>query len=114
MSIFLIRKIVFSFFVAAVFGAVTVYGEPEVYDAFKFEKNISYDIYFSGYGECLSAMKDVEILGFEDISGERYLVISPAGFNFSKKEGYIHFSSVRAILPSQNYKIQSGGKIKVY
>ena len=73
---------------------------------FIFDKNTSYDIYYYGGGDNTALIKDVEILRLEAINNADFLVVQGAGFKVKNYEGYILFSSIRAILPHNFYRVQ--------
>lgn len=79
-------------------------------DATFFEAKASYDIYLEASDKELNVISDVEILRVQEILGRTFLVIRPADFSLTVKEGFILFDSVRAILPNNNVKFQNTGR----
>lgn len=54
-----------------------------------------YDIYFE-----YDLVKGVKILGTKEINAETFLVVTNSNLRGKGSEGYIRFSSIKAILPS--------------
>ena len=72
-----------------------------------FDKATSYDIYFYCDDDSKCVVKNVEIDGFQDIYGKTFLVIKPFGFKLKDTDGFILFDSVSAILPNQDFRVNS-------
>jgi len=71
-----------------------------------FSDSNSYDIHFLA-GDHTSVIKDVYILRFEEISGKLFLVVKSAEFRLKDAEGFIAYDAVVAVLPNQEFKVQS-------
>ena len=54
-----------------------------------------YDIYFE-----YELIKGVKILGTKEINAEAFLIVTNSNLRGKGSEGYIRFSSIKAILPS--------------
>ena len=54
-----------------------------------------YDIYFE-----YELVKGVKILGTKEINAETFLIVTNSNLRGKGSEGYIRFSSIKAILPS--------------
>ena len=67
-----------------------------------FDKNHQYDIYFE-----YEVIKGAKILGTKDIQGEAFLVVSTSNLKTKETEGYIRFSTIKAILPSGYINVQT-------
>lgn len=78
-----------------------------------FKENISYDIYFTGYDGYNTVVKNVEIIGFDEINGKTFLVVRPSGFKLKEVDGFVLFEAVVAIFPNQEFKIYNVNEIKV-
>ena len=74
---------------------------------FAFDKNTTYDIYYYGGGNNISIIKDVEIVRIDVIHDTDFLVVVAGGFKVKNYEGYVLFSSIRAILPHSFYRVQN-------
>ena len=60
-----------------------------------FNDNDRYDIYFE-----YELVKGVKILGAKTINAETFLIVTNSNLRGKGSEGYIRFSSIKAILPS--------------
>ncbi len=60
-----------------------------------FNDDDRYDVYFE-----YEVIKGIKILGTKEISGETFLIVSNSNLRTKGTEGYILFSSIKAILPS--------------
>jgi len=67
-----------------------------------FDKNYQYDIYFE-----YEVIKGAKISGAKDIQGEVFLVVSTSNLKTKETEGYIRFSTIKAILPSGYINVQT-------
>ena len=76
-----------------------------------FNDRLSYDVYFYNGDTNVSVIKDVNIVRIDDVAGKTFLVIKAAEFSLKDAEGFISYDDVIAVLPNQNYKIQTQQKI---
>jgi hypothetical protein len=80
------------------------------------DKNESYDIYYG----CVASgekfvVKRVRIVRIDQINSIEFLVfINDSGFNSKGKEGYILFSTINAIVPSNTFSIETSERFKKY
>lgn len=89
------KVILVSAFCALIFIGNIVCAEDE-----GFNKNNNYDIYYVIGDSKLQRIKDVKIEEFVTVEGSTFLVIKGSGFGGGfKKEGYILFETIKAILP---------------
>lgn len=72
----------------------------------------AYDVYFYS-GDNTSFVKNVRILGIQDVAGKKFIVIRPYGFKLSDTEGLISLDSVAAILPNQDFRVEQNQNINV-
>lgn len=105
------RKHIF-WIVVLFMGSMLFISPVQAEDYYRFERNLTYDIYFNSAEEHVSVINDVEIKGFEEIAGRTFLVIRAKGFKLSEEEGYILFDSVTAILPERNFRVNKAVKYK--
>ncbi len=80
------------------------------------DKNESYDIYY-GRGDTDNAfiVRRVKIIRIDQINSLEFLVfINEAGFNARGKEGFILFSKIQAIVPSDTFSISGSGQLNKY
>ena len=68
-----------------------------------FDRNLEYDIIFSTGEDSSSTVEDVQILGFQEFAGKKFLVIQSKGFKLQDGRGFILFDAVMAILPNGNF-----------
>ena len=106
------KKEIFIIVFACLCVAVTVINSSAA-DVGIFEAKAKYDIYLQGSENELSIIADVEILRFVEILDRTFLVVRPADFTLSPKEGFILFESVRAILPNERLKFQNAGQGRI-
>ena len=80
------------------------------------DNNESYDIYYgNGSTEDAFIVRRVKIVRIEQIKSLEFLVfINDAGFNAKGKEGFILFSAVNAIVPSNTFSINDNARLKKY
>jgi hypothetical protein len=71
------------------------------------DKDSVYDIYYGGsYDGASYVAKRVKIIRIQPINGVDFLVfINDSGFNAKAKEGYILFSTIKAIVPESTFTI---------
>jgi hypothetical protein len=71
------------------------------------ERGEAYNIYYGGDSDGASYMvRRVKIVRIQQINGIDFLVfINDSGFNAKAKEGYILFSTVKAIVPDSTFTI---------
>ena len=72
-----------------------------------FDRATSYDIYFYCDDDSKCVVKNVEIAGFQEIYGKTFIDVKPYGFKLKDTDGYILFDSVSAILPNQDFRVDS-------
>ena len=78
------------------------------------DKDQNYDIY---YGDRVDSgsfiVRNVRILRVDQISGLDFLVfINDSGFNAKSKQGFVLFSTIKAIVPSNTFTIIGGERYK--
>lgn len=80
------------------------------------DKNESYDIYYGSAGVSESfVVKRVRIIRVDRINDLEFLVfINDSGFNAKSKEGFILFSSIKAIVPNSTFIIRGSEQNKQY
>lgn len=73
------------------------------------DKNENYDIYYGSSGNAESfVVKRVRIVRVDTINDLEFLVfINDSGFNAKTKEGFILFSSIKAIVPNSTFTIRN-------
>lgn len=76
-------------------GPLTLSGQAEGTIDIDFNDEDRYDIYFE-----YELVKGVKILGTKEINSETFLIVTNSNLRGKGSEGYIRFSSVKAILPS--------------
>ena len=78
------------------------------------DKNDTYDIYYGGSSDGASYVaRRVKIVRIEPINGVDFLVfINDSNFNAKSKEGYILFSTIKAIVPDSTFTIIGNERIK--
>ena len=91
-------KILWLFFYLAACGlwpAAVLSAQSEGTVGIDFSDDDRYDIYFE-----YELVKGVKILGTKEINAETFLIVTNSNLRGKGSEGYIRFSSIKAILPS--------------
>ena len=90
-------KVLWLFFclVVGALGPLTLNAQAEGAVDIDFNDEDRYDIYFE-----YELVKGVKILGTKQINTETFLIVTNSNLRGKGSEGYIRFSSVKAILPS--------------
>lgn len=71
-----------------------------------FDAQTAYDIYFVGEEHSSSLLKNVEIIRIQEIDGEKFLIVRPAGFKLKQVDGFVRMSAIVAILPNYEFSVQ--------
>lgn len=79
-----------------------------------FDRQQEYDVYFYSSESSTSVLENVTILGFQNIAGKEFLVISSKGFKLTEESGYIDFASVIAILPDSHFRVRKSDGIRFH
>ena len=85
----------FLFLVATCLWPAAMSAQSEGTVEIDFNGEDRYDIYFE-----YELVKGVKILGTKEINAETFLIVTNSNLRGKGSEGYIRFSSVKAILPS--------------
>ena len=91
-------KVLWLFFSLAAGGlcpTAAISAQAQGTDGIDFSDDDRYDIYFE-----YELVKGVKILGTKEINAETFLIVTNSNLRGKGSEGYIRFSSIKAILPS--------------
>ena len=101
--------LIFSFIFLATFCVKAAQGE----NVLGLDSRQYYDIYIGSYNDSLSVIRNVEIVGFNEVKNLTFLVIRTDNFEGKRSEGLIMLNYIRAILPSHGVtQIQGVSSVK--
>ncbi|MBL8013108.1 MAG: hypothetical protein JNN05_04605 [Candidatus Omnitrophica bacterium] len=106
----IVRVIVFAVVLAfSYYGPVLVFADLGLGNI---DKNENYDIYYGNTGGAESfIVSHVRIVRIDNINDQQFLVfVNDSGFNAKVKEGFILFSSIKAIVPNSTFTIRGREK----
>lgn len=100
-------------FLSAVVWSIPLYANDNLGNI---DKNENYDIYYGNAGGTESfVVKRVRIVRVDRINDLEFLVfINDSGFNARAKEGFVLFSSIKAIVPNSTFTIRVTEQNKQY
>ena len=99
------RLVIYLFVILLIAMVVTYNSAFAELSIFKSTKQLTYDIYIGNSQDSTAVIKNVDIDRFEEIADETFLVIEVHGFNIKGAEGFIRLESIKAILPSNYFKV---------